>query len=156
VHCPFCNTVDSKVIDSRLVSETNQIRRRRECLACKERFTTYETVELLLPRIIKTDGRRSPFEEYKLRVGILKALEKRPVSAEVVEAAISRIIHKLRSSGERELSSKYIGELVMRELRAIDQVAYVRFASVYRSFQDVNAFKEEINRLEIQQEDNNG
>src|SRR5262245_46530497 len=126
MHCPFCNTVDSKVIDSRLVSETNQIRRRRECSACKERFTTYETVELVLPRVIKTDGRRSPFDEQKLRVGLLKALEKRPVAAQVVEAALSRIIHKLRSSGEREISSKYIGELVMRELRAIDQVAYVR------------------------------
>jgi transcriptional repressor NrdR len=155
MHCPFCNMLDSKVIDSRLASENNQIRRRRECIACKERFTTYETVELVLPRVIKTDGRRSPFEEHKLRVGILKALEKRPVSAEVVEAAITRIIHKLRSSGEREISSKFIGELVMRELRAIDQVAYVRFASVYRSFQDVNAFKEEINRLEVHQEESN-
>jgi transcriptional repressor NrdR len=155
MHCPFCNMLDSKVIDSRLASENNQIRRRRECIACKERFTTYETVELVLPRVIKTDGRRSPFEEHKLRVGILKALEKRPVSAEVVEAAIARIMHKLRSSGEREISSKFIGELVMRELRAIDQVAYVRFASVYRSFQDVNAFKEEINRLEVHQEESN-
>lgn len=155
MHCPFCSTPDSKVIDSRLVSENNQVRRRRECTRCKERFTTYETAELVLPRVIKTDGRRSPFDEDKLRRGMLKALEKRPVSVESVEAAVSRIFHKLRSSGEKEISSKLIGELVMRELRALDQVAYVRFASVYRSFQDVNAFKEEINRLEINQEENN-
>lgn len=153
MHCPFCNTEDSKVIDSRLVGESNQIRRRRECIHCKERFTTYETAELLLPRIIKSDGRRSPFDDNKLRVGMMKALEKRPVSVETMESAVNRILHKLRSSGEREVSSKYIGELVMRELRELDQVAYVRFASVYRSFQDVNAFKEEINRLEINQED---
>lgn len=153
MYCPFCNTADSKVIDSRLVSENNQIRRRRECLSCKERFTTYETVELVLPRVIKADGRRSPFDEYKLRIGMLKALEKRPVSTQAVEAAVNRIIHKLRSSGEREIRAKFIGEMVMRELREMDQVAYVRFASVYRSFQDVNAFKEEINRLEINQEE---
>lgn len=153
MHCPFCNTSDSKVIDSRLVSENKQIRRRRECIGCKERFTTYETAELVLPRIIKNDGRRSPFDEYKLRLGMLKALEKRPVSVEVVEASVNRILHKLRSSGEKEVTSKFIGELVMKELRAMDQVAYVRFASVYRSFQDVNAFKEEISRLEINQEE---
>ncbi len=153
MHCPFCNTPDSKVIDSRLVSENNQIRRRRECTSCRERFTTYEVAELILPRIIKNDGRRSPFDEQKLRVGMLKALEKRPVSVELIEGAVSRIVHKLRSSGEREISSNYIGKLVMRELRNLDQVAYVRFASVYRSFQDVNAFKEEIDRLEINQEE---
>ncbi|MBA2654349.1 MAG: transcriptional regulator NrdR [Gammaproteobacteria bacterium] len=153
MHCPFCAAEDSKVIDSRLVSENNQIRRRRECTRCKERFTTYETAELILPRIIKNDGKRSPFDEYKLRAGMLRALEKRPVSVEVIEGAINRILHKLRSSGEKEITSKFIGELVMRELRGMDQVAYVRFASVYRSFQDVNAFKEEINRLEINQEE---
>lgn len=153
MYCPFCNTEESKVIDSRLVNETNQIRRRRECLTCKERFTTYETVELVLPRVIKNDGRRSPFDENKLRSGILKSLEKRPVSVEAVDSALNRILHKLRSSGEKEVSSKYLGELVMRELRELDQVAYVRFASVYRSFQDVNAFKEEINRLEINKEE---
>lgn len=153
MHCPFCNTTDSKVIDSRLVSESNQIRRRRECTHCKERFTTYETVELVLPRIIKNDGSRSPFDENKLRRGMMKALEKRPVSVEAIEAALNRIFHKLRTTGEREVTSKYIGELVMRELRAIDQVAYVRFASVYRSFQDVNAFKEEINRLKQEESD---
>lgn len=153
MHCPFCNTADSKVVDSRLVSENNQIRRRRECINCKERFTTYETAELVLPRIVKNDGRRSPFDEQKLRVGMLKALEKRPVSAESVEAAVNRIIHKLRSTGEKEVNSSFVGELVMRELRAMDQVAYVRFASVYRSFQDINAFKKEIDRLEVNQEE---
>lgn len=149
MHCPFCNEPDSKVIDSRLVSESNQIRRRRECVSCRERFTTYEIVELTLPKVIKNDGRRSPFNEQKLREGMSKALEKRPVATEVIEAASSRILHFLRSTGEREIRSELIGELVMQELRAIDQVAYVRFASVYRSFQDVNAFKEEIDKLEI-------
>jgi transcriptional repressor NrdR len=149
MHCPFCNTADSKVIDSRLVADGNQIRRRRECIECKERFTTFEVAEVVMPRIIKSDNRRSPFDDEKLKTGMNKALEKRPVSTEQVEAAINRIKHKLRSLGEREVSSKYVGELVMDELRQLDQVAYVRFASVYRSFQDVNAFREEINRLEI-------
>ena len=153
MHCPFCAAPDSKVIDSRLVVENNQVRRRRECVSCKERFTTYEIAELVLPRVVKNDGRRSPFDENKLRVGMLKALEKRPVAVEAVEAAVSRIIHKLRSRGEKEVSSNFIGELVMQELRAMDQVAYVRFASVYRSFQDINAFKEEIDRLEINEEE---
>jgi transcriptional repressor NrdR len=152
MHCPFCNIPDSKVVDSRLVGESNQIRRRRECTRCRERFTTYEVAELVLPRIIKNDGCHSLFDENKLRVGMMKALEKRPVSLEIIDAAISRILHKLRTTGEREVSSKYLGELVMRELRRIDQVAYVRFASVYRSFQDVNAFREEINRLEDQED----
>ncbi len=153
MHCPFCNTLDSKVIDSRLVTENNQVRRRRECIDCKERFTTYEIAELVLPRIVKNDGRRSPFDENKLRVGMLKALEKRPVGVETVDAAINRIVHKLRSSGEKEVNSKHIGELVMRELLMMDQVAYVRFASVYRSFQDINAFIKEIDQLEINQEE---
>jgi transcriptional repressor NrdR len=153
MHCPFCNTPDSKVIDSRLVTENNQVRRRRECIDCKERFTTYETAELVLPRIIKNDGRRSPFDENKLRIGMLKALEKRPVGVEAVDTAISHIIHKLRTTGEKEVDSKFIGELVMRELLTMDQVAYVRFASVYRSFQDINAFIKEIDQLEITQEE---
>lgn len=153
MHCPFCNTPDSKVVDSRLVSDNKQIRRRRECSSCKERFTTYETAELALPRIVKNDGRRSHFDENKLRLGFNKALEKRPISVEAVEAAVSRIMHKLRSTGEKEVNSSFVGELVMRELRAMDQVAYVRFASVYRSFQDINAFKKEIDQLEINQEE---
>lgn len=147
MHCPFCNAQDSKVVDSRLAVENNQVRRRRECVECRERFTTYEAAELLLPRVIKNDGRCSPFDENKLRIGMLKALEKRPVSVEKIEGAISRIIHQLRQAGEREIRSNAIGELVMGQLRKLDEVAYVRFASVYRSFEDVNAFKEEIDRL---------
>ncbi len=145
--CPFCRDPDTKVIDSRLVDEGNQIRRRRECVTCIERFTTYEIAELLVPRIIKRDGRRSPFDEQKLRGGILRALEKRPVSTEQIEAAINHLLHRLRASGEREIRSQILGEWVMEELRRLDEVAYVRFASVYRSFQDVHAFGEEIKRL---------
>ncbi len=147
MYCPFCRDPDTKVIDSRLVDEGNQIRRRRECIQCTERFTTYEVAELLLPRIIKRDGRRNPFDEQKLRAGILRALEKRPVSTEQIETAIQRLQHRLRASGEREIHSNLLGEWVMEELRSLDEVAYVRFASVYRSFQDINAFGEEIKRL---------
>lgn len=150
MYCPFCNANDTKVTDSRLMRETNQVRRRRECLICKERFTTYETAELALPCVIKRDDRRDTFSEDKLRAGILRALEKRPVSLEQIESAISHIIHKARASGEREIPSKLIGEWVMEELRNLDQVAYVRFASVYRSFQDIKEFSEEISRLENQ------
>ena len=149
--CPFCNAEDTKVIDSRLNDEGMQVRRRRECLVCEERFTTYEIAELDLPRIIKRDGRRTVFDSEKLRGGMLKALEKRPISTEQVESSISQIIHQLRSTGEREVSSQWLGELVMEELRRLDGVAYVRFASVYRSFQDVNAFHEEIQRLKDQE-----
>lgn len=148
MHCPFCDAEETKVIDSRLASEGAQVRRRRECLGCGERFTTYETAELVMPRIIKQDGTREPFNEEKLRGGILRALEKRPVTMDQIEAAIGRIQHHLRASGERELLSRKLGEHVMDELRELDQVAYVRFASVYRSFEDVNAFREEIDRLE--------
>lgn len=148
MYCPFCSALDTKVTDSRLIREGNQVRRRRECLICKERFTTYEVAELALPRVIKQDGCRDLFQEQKLRAGILRALEKRPVSLEKIENAIGRIIHKARACGEREITSKLIGEWVMEELSNLDQVAYVRFASVYRSFQDINEFKEEINRLE--------
>jgi transcriptional repressor NrdR len=148
VYCPFCNANDTKVTDSRLISEGNQIRRRRECIICKERFTTYETAELALPRIIKRDGRRDIFREEKLRSGILRALEKRPVSFERIEEAVSRIMHKARACGEGEIPSLRVGEWVMEELHNLDQVAYVRFASVYRSFQDINDFREEVSRLE--------
>ena len=147
MHCPFCNAVDTKVIDSRLVAEGNQVRRRRECTTCNERFTTFEAAELLMPRLIKQNGDREPFNEDKLRAGILKALEKRPVSMEKVEEAINRINHNLRASGEREVSSQFLGEQVMQELRLLDEVAYVRFASVYRSFKDLNEFREEIDRI---------
>ena len=147
MYCPFCSANDTKVTDSRLLHEGNQVRRRRECLICKERFTTYETAELTLPRIIKSDGRRDLFSEEKLRAGILRALEKRPVSLERVEDVINHIVRKARTCGEREIFAKQIGEWVMDELREIDQVAYVRFASVYRSFKDLNEFSEEIQRL---------
>lgn len=147
MHCPFCNHGETKVIDSRLAGEGSQIRRRRECLKCSERFTTFESAELVMPQVVKSDRSREPFDEQKLRSGILKALEKRPVSSEAVEEAISRICHKVRGLGERELPALRLGELVMEELRHLDEVAYVRFASVYRSFQDVEAFREEIERL---------
>lgn len=148
MHCPFCNADDTKVIDSRLVAEGNQVRRRRECITCAERFTTFETAELVMPRLIKQKGEREPFNEEKLRAGMLKALEKRPVSIEQVDEAISHISHKLRASGEREVPSKMVGELVMEELRRLDEVAYVRFASVYRSFKDLNEFREAIDSIE--------
>jgi len=147
MHCPFCGHIETKVTDSRLAGEGHQIRRRRECLSCGERFTTFETAELLMPLVVKTDRTREPFDESKLKAGMAKALEKRPVSREAVEEAVSRIAHQLRSLGEREVSSRAIGELVMGELRQLDEVAYVRFASVYRSFQDLEAFREEIERL---------
>ncbi|OGT31945.1 MAG: transcriptional regulator NrdR [Gammaproteobacteria bacterium RIFCSPHIGHO2_12_FULL_35_23] len=145
--CPFCSEEDTKVIDSRLVSDGSQVRRRRECSKCGERFTTYEIAELVMPRIIKSDGKRDGFVEEKLRAGMLRALEKRPVSSEVVEAAINHIKQRLRASGEREISSALLGELVMEELRVLDKVAYVRFASVYRNFEDMDAFHEEIKKL---------
>jgi len=147
MHCPFCAHEETKVTDSRLTGEGTQIRRRRECLACGERFTTFETAELVLPHVVKRDKSRQPFDQGKLRAGITRALEKRPVSSEDVEAAIAHIVHKLRVAGEREVPARLVGELVMEELRAMDEVAYVRFASVYRSFQDLDEFKEEIERL---------
>ena len=153
MHCPFCGADDTKVIDSRLVADGDQVRRRRECLSCSERFTTFETAELVMPRVVKRDGTREPFNEDKLRSGLTRALEKRPVSTEQIEAGISRIMHRLRSSGERELPSRVVGEEVMRELRMMDAVAYVRFASVYRDFQDVSEFQEEIRRLKSRHED---
>ncbi|MTT51645.1 transcriptional regulator NrdR [Alcanivorax sp. VBW004] len=147
MYCPFCSAQDTKVIDSRLVADGVQIRRRRECLSCTERFTTFETAELVMPRLVKTDGTRQPFDEAKLRAGMLRALEKRPVSMEDLEAAISRICHRLRATGERELPARELGEFVMEELQQLDDVAYVRFASVYRSFQDISDFSAEVDRL---------
>lgn len=148
MYCPFCKEQDTKVIDSRLVAEGEQVRRRRECSRCGERFTTYESAELVMPRIVKQNGNREPFDEAKLRAGLQRALEKRPVSVEEIEAAVARIKQALRATGERELPSRRIGEVVMDELRELDQVAYVRFASVYRSFQDLSEFRSEIDRLE--------
>lgn len=148
MRCPFCNASDTKVIDSRLANEGASIRRRRECAECAERFTTFETAELVYPRIVKHDGTREPFNEDKMRRGVLRALEKRPVDIEHIESAIDRIKHRLHVSGEREIRSRELGEWVMEELRELDEIAYVRFASVYRRFQDVNAFREEIERLQ--------
>jgi transcriptional repressor NrdR len=147
MHCPFCGHEETKVNDSRLAGEGRQIRRRRECLKCGERFTTFETAELLMPVVVKGDRARETFDEGKLRAGMEKSLEKRPVPREQVDEAVSRIVHKVRSLGDREVSARAIGELVMEELRHLDEVAYVRFASVYRQFEDVEAFHEEIKRL---------
>lgn len=147
MHCPFCSHEETKVTDSRLTGDGTQIRRRRECLKCQERFTTFESAELVMPRLIKRDESREPFDESKLRNGILRALEKRPVSSEAIEELIVHITHRLQMLGERELPSRFVGEMVMEELRAVDEVAYVRFASVYRSFQDVTEFQDEIRRL---------
>ena len=150
MRCPFCGAQDTKVVDSRLTHEGDQVRRRRECVQCRERFTTYETAELTLPRVIKRDGTRLPFQEEKLRSGMMRALEKRPVASDRIEAAVNRIKHKLLVAGEREVASSKIGEWVMDELGKMDQVAYVRFASVYWSFQDIHAFREVVERLEKQ------
>ena len=148
MRCPFCATHDTRVIDSRLASEGDQVRRRRECISCKERFTTYEIAELTLPKIIKRDGARESFDEKKLRSGMHRALEKRPVKSEDIEAAVNRIKKKMTVSGEREIQADELGELVMKELSILDHVAFVRFASVYRSFQDVNEFTEMIENLQ--------
>ena len=148
MHCPFCQATDTKVIDSRLVGEGLQVRRRRECHACKERFTTFETAELVMPRIIKNNGIREPFNEAKLEAGMQRALEKRPVSIEAIEQSVLRIMSQLRATGEREVKSELIGNLVMEELKLLDKVAYIRFASVYRCFEDLREFGEEIARLE--------
>ena len=147
MYCPFCGANDTKVIDSRLVANGDQVRRRRECLVCEERFTTFETADLILPRLIKQDGSRQPFDEDKLRAGMLRALEKRPVSLERLEEAVARIKRKLRAAGEREVQSLVVGELVMNELKKLDEVAYIRFASVYRRFQDLNEFRKEIDLM---------
>jgi transcriptional repressor NrdR len=148
MYCPFCGHEETKVIDSRLAGEGRQIRRRRQCLDCNERFTTFESAELVMPRLIKSDDSRQPFDESKLRNSMVRALEKRPVSSDDIEQSIGRLVHKLRTMGEREVPSRLIGEMVMEELRQLDEVAYVRFASVYRSFQDVTEFQDEIRRLQ--------
>lgn len=148
MRCPFCQAADTRVIDSRLSAEGHQVRRRRECSDCNERFTTFETAELVMPRIIKADNTVEPFDEDKLRRGMEHALYKRPVSVESVDTILNHITHKLRTQGEREVPARKLGEWVMHELRGLDKVAYVRFASVYRSFQDVSEFSAEIERLE--------
>ncbi|RLV59602.1 transcriptional regulator NrdR [Parashewanella curva] len=148
MHCPFCNKTDTKVIDSRLVSEGHQVRRRRECTCCHERFTTFEGAELVMPKVIKSDGSRQPFDEEKLRRGMTIAAEKRPVSVEQIEQALAKIKSTLRATGEREIKSQIIGNLIMEQLMTLDKVAYIRFASVYRAFEDVSEFGEAIAKLE--------
>ena len=148
MHCPFCKFDETKVIDSRLAGEGSQVRRRRECQQCAERFTTFETAALVMPYLVKSDDRREPFDEAKLRSGIVKALEKRPVASSDIEAAINRITHALRTAGEREIPSRRVGEMVMAALRELDEVAFVRFASVYRRFQDVSEFADAIETLQ--------
>ncbi|NYZ62866.1 transcriptional regulator NrdR [Luteimonas deserti] len=148
MHCPFCQHTDTRVIDSRVSEDGATIRRRRECEACGERFSTLETIELKLPAIIKDDGRREPFDAKKLRLSMDRALHKRPVSEEEVETAVRAVVHHLRMTAEREVSSRRVGEFVIGELRKLDHVGFVRFASVYRSFEDVADFREELDRLE--------
>lgn len=154
--CPFCGAPETRVVDSRLAGEGDQVRRRRECVACGERFTTFEGAEIHLPRVVKRDGSREPFSEAKLRAGMMHALEKRPVSTDRIEAALARIKRRARGLGEREIPARSIGEWVMEELLALDQVAYIRFASVYLSFADVRAFREAVERLEKQDPDPGG
>ena len=148
MHCPFCGHEETKVIDSRLAGEGRQVRRRRECLDCRERFTTFESPELVMPRLIKRDNTREPFDENKLRAGIVRALEKRPVSSDIIEEIIARIKHRLQTEDEQEVAAIVVGEMVMDALQGVDEVAYVRFASVYRSFQDITEFQDEIRRLQ--------
>ena len=145
--CPFCGASDTQVVDSRVSEEGNSIRRRRRCAACGKRFTTYETAELRLPQVVKQDGKREEYSEDKIRTSFMRALHKRPVATELVDAAIDRIGQKVLACGEREMDSRRLGEMVMEELRAMDKVAYIRFASVYRSFQDVDDFRDAIRDL---------
>lgn len=147
--CPFCNAPDTSVIDSRVSEEGDRIRRRRRCPACDKRFTTYETMELRLPQVVKQSGNRSEFSREKLQTGFMRALHKRPVPTEFVDAAMDRIIQKLLGMGEREIASRKIGEMVMRELYKLDKVAYIRFASVYKSFQDVDDFHDAIREVQM-------
>lgn len=148
MYCPFCNAEDTKVIDSRLAAEGSQVRRRRQCTACQERFTTFEIIESVMPRIIKSSGHSEPYDNQKLRRSIKLPLQKRPIPTDSIEAMVSRIEKKLRQFGEREISSKVLGEIVMDELKQIDDVAYVRFASVYRDFQDIEAFKNALSTMD--------
>lgn len=147
MYCPFCHAIDTKVIDSRLVAEGAQVRRRRECIECHERFTTFETAELIMPLVIKRDGRRELFHLENLRAGMLRALEKRPVSTDAIEAALVTIMQKMRDTGEREIDSRQVGEWVMEQLYRMDHIAYVRFASVYKRFQDVSEFQRAIDQM---------
>lgn len=147
MYCPFCHAIDTKVIDSRLIAEGLQVRRRRQCLQCLERFTTFESAELIMPLIIKRDGRRELFHIENLRAGMLRALEKRPVSADALEDAVVAIMQKVRQIGEREIDSRQVGEWVMEQLYRLDHVAYVRFASVYKRFEDISDFRQTIDQM---------
>lgn len=147
MQCPFCKAHETKVVDSRLGNDGLQVRRRRECISCQGRFTTYETIELSLPRLIKQDGSYVQFKEEKLRGGIMRALEKRKVSIDEIDAMVSRIMQHIQASGEREISTEKVGELVMDELKLVDHVGYVRFASVYRRFENIDEFSQEVEKL---------
>ena len=147
MRCPFCQHVDDRVIDSRLSKDGDMIRRRRECARCQRRFTTYERVEETLPLVIKKDGRREPFDRNKILAGLQRACEKRPISVTVLEKLADRVEQRLQEGGEREVLSREVGEQIMEELKDLDEVAYVRFASVYRSFRDVNEFMMEVKEL---------
>ena len=146
--CPFCGANDTSVMDSRVSEEGNSIRRRRRCQTCQKRFTTYETADLMMPQVVKQNGNRAEFDRDRLRTGFARALHKRPVPTPLVDEAIDRIVQKVLSLGEREISSRQIGEMVMAELYKLDKVAYIRFASVYRSFEDVEDFREAIREVE--------
>lgn len=146
--CPFCNVDDTSVIETRVSEEGDRVRRRRRCLNCGKRFTTYETVELRLPQVVKQDGNRAEFDREKLLTGFMRALHKRPVPTENVDAAIDSIVQRVLSLGEREVPSRLIGEMVMQALYKLDKVAYIRFASVYKSFQDVDDFRDAIKEVQ--------
>ena len=145
--CPFCDELEDKVVDSRMAREGEVIRRRRECLACKRRFTSYERIEESFPIVVKKDGRREPFDRLKIVSGLKKACEKRPISTATIEAVADRIEKRIQEMGETEVSSRTVGEEVIRELHQLDQVAYVRFASVYREFKDIEQFMDELKIL---------
>jgi len=147
VKCPFCDELEDKVVDSRMAKEGEVIRRRRECLGCKRRYTTYERVEEILPVVVKKDGRRESFDRAKILSGLKKACEKRPISTATIEAATDRIEKRVQEMGESEIESRVVGEEVMKELHQLDQVAYVRFASVYREFKDIDQFMDELKML---------
>ena len=145
--CPFCQAEATKVVDSRVFAYGSQIRRRRECEVCNARFTTFEVADLALPKIIKNDGKRQTFNGSKLKKGMLRALEKRPLSSEKTDALFSKILNQIRFLGEKEIHSRKVGEIMMNALKEVDSIAYVRFASVYRDFQDISDFSEEIKSL---------
>jgi transcriptional repressor NrdR len=148
MHCPFCKAEDTQVIDSRVSDNGDSIRRRRRCLACQKRFTTYETVELRMPQVVKQDGSRTEFDLDKLRTGFMRALHKRPVPTPLVDDAVATIAQQVLAQGEREIPSRRIGEMVMKELYKLDKVAYIRFASVYRAFQDVEDFRDALKEVQ--------